>query len=395
MRVIVAGGGVAGAASAIAFRRIGAEVTVYEAHADPAGPVGSFVSLAANGLRGLAALDCLDRVRDAGFEVPRQRLWAGSGKLLGDLPRGRLSDDPMHSVTLWRGRLVGELREEAVRLGTRLVTGERLAGAETVPGGVRAAFESGHTAEADLLVGADGIWSASRRILDPAAPEPAYGGYFSISGVASGAGLVPGTVAPGTFNMVFARAGAFVSIPAPDGTVWWTAQVTAPERPAPGSITLDALADLYRHEEHPSAVLRAATETHRPTPHHVLEAVRVWRDDRTVLVGDAVHPVGAGQGASMAIEDAVVLAHAVAAEPAVEAALARYERDRCARTAKLVKMARTNRDAKTAGPVGRRVQSVVMPLALRVFYERSTAWLYDHDLAPLPQGPSGDGWRAA
>ncbi|XVQ08053.1 hypothetical protein ACQP1W_36585 [Spirillospora sp. CA-255316] len=79
----------------------------------------------------------------------------------------------------------------------------------------------------------------------------------------------------------------------------------------------------------------------------------------------------------------------------VDAALAAYERDRRARTAKLVKMAAANRDAKTAGPLARRVQSVVMPLALRVFYERSTAWLYDHHLAPLPRARPGDGRRAA
>ncbi|MFC5746789.1 FAD-dependent oxidoreductase [Actinomadura rugatobispora] len=385
MRVVVAGGGVAGAASAIAFRRIGAEVTVYESHADPAGPVGSFISLAANGLRGLEALGCLDRVRDAGFPVPRQRLWAGSGKLLGDLPRGRLSDDPTHSVTLWRGRLVEELRAEAVRLGAEIVTGERLTGADTEPsGGVRARFESGRTAEGDLLTGADGIWSATRRILAPSAPGPVYGGYYTVSGVASGVDAAPGTLEPGTFNMVFARAGTFISIAVPDGTVWWAAQVTAPEPPGPGTITPDSPARLYRDEEHPSAVLRAATETHRPAPHHVLESVRVWHGDRTVLVGDAAHPVGAGQGASMAVEDAVVLARAAATEPTVPTALAAYERDRRARTAKLVRMAAANRDAKTAGPVARRVQNIVMPLALRVFYERSTAWLYDHDLAPLP-----------
>src|SRR5262245_12481060 len=100
MRIVVVGGGVAGAASAIALRRIGAEVTVYEAHADPAGEIGSFLSLASNGLRGLGALGCLEQVRRLGVAVPRQRIWSGSGRLLGDVPRGRSSGDTMHSVTL-------------------------------------------------------------------------------------------------------------------------------------------------------------------------------------------------------------------------------------------------------------------------------------------------------
>ena len=100
MRVVVAGGGVAGTACAVALAATGAEVTLYEAQADPAGPVGSFLSLAANGLRGLDVLGALDGVRAAGFAVPRQRMWAGNGKLLGDVARARTAQDPMISVTL-------------------------------------------------------------------------------------------------------------------------------------------------------------------------------------------------------------------------------------------------------------------------------------------------------
>ncbi|MFD7731003.1 FAD-dependent oxidoreductase, partial [Kitasatospora phosalacinea] len=106
MKAVVIGAGVAGAASAIALRRIGAEVTVYEAYPDPAGKVGAFLSLAVNGLRALDALGCLDAVRAAGFEVDRQRMWSGRGKLLGDVPRGRPADDPLRSVTLMRADLV-------------------------------------------------------------------------------------------------------------------------------------------------------------------------------------------------------------------------------------------------------------------------------------------------
>ena len=85
MRAVVIGGGVAGSASAIALARIGVDVTVYEAYEDPSGPVGSYVSLAVNGLRALDALGCLAQIQLAGFPVARQRMWSGSGKLLGDV----------------------------------------------------------------------------------------------------------------------------------------------------------------------------------------------------------------------------------------------------------------------------------------------------------------------
>ena len=126
MRVTVIGGGVAGRAATVALRRIGAEVTLYEAYLDPAGPVGSYVSLAVNGLRALDALGCLAQVQAAGFRVGRHRMWSGRGKLLGDVARGRLPEDPMRSVTVMRADLVGALRAAALETGARIVTGQRL-----------------------------------------------------------------------------------------------------------------------------------------------------------------------------------------------------------------------------------------------------------------------------
>ncbi|MDF2707005.1 MAG: 3-hydroxybenzoate 6-hydroxylase 1 [Nonomuraea muscovyensis] len=382
MKVIVAGGGVAGAATAIALRRVGAEVTVHEAYEDPAGPVGSFLSVAVNGLRALEPLGCLEKVRRAGFAVPRQRMWSGSGRLLGDVPRGRSSGDTLYSVTLMRADLVRVLREQALRSGARVVTGTRVTGAtpDTGAGGVRVRFQDGGAVTADLLVGADGLWSATRRVLDPAAPVPRYAGLYHVSGVAEGLDLEPGA-----FNMVFARGGAFLYLPAPDGAVWWSAQVADPAPPDLADVRLEGLAEVYRHERLPREIMAASTGLHRPTLGHVLDAVRVWHDDRTVLVGDAAHPVGAGQGASMALEDAVVLARELERAASVPAALAAYERARRLRVARMVKAALANRDAKTAGPLGRWTRDLVMPVFFRHFFGRATAWLYTHDLDWRPR----------
>ncbi|MER5867560.1 FAD-dependent oxidoreductase [Kitasatospora sp. NPDC002040] len=378
MRITVIGGGVAGAATALALRRTGAEVTVHEAYQDPAGAVGSFISLAANGLRGLAALGCLPEVQRRGFAVAEQRMWSATGRLLGAMPRGRLAGDTLRSVTLMRGQLVEALRTEAERAGATLRTGQRLTGLTEHADGVRAEFADGSTTEADLLVGADGLWSATRTLLDPAAPGPAYAGLYSVSGRAEG---VPGD--PSVFNLTFGRSGAFVHLPAPDGSTWWSAQVAAPEPPdlaaVPQADWPDRLAGLYRHEQLPLALLRATTEVHRPTLMHTLPAVPTWHSRRVVLVGDAAHPVGAGQGASMALEDAVVLAQVLQRG----GPLAEYDRLRRDRIGRMLKAAAANRDAKTAGPLARRVNDVVLPLFFRHFHDRSTAWLYTHELGVL------------
>jgi salicylate hydroxylase len=368
MNVVVVGGGVAGAASAIALRRVGAEVTVYEAYRDPAGPVGSFLSLAANGLRGLDVLGCLAAVQRAGFPVARQRMWAGNGKRLGDVARGRRADDPLQSVTLMRADLVAALRDEATRSGAVIRTGERpiSAGDDRLAG-------------ADLVVGADGIWSATRRALDPAAPEPRYAGIYHVSGTAEGLELETGA-----FNMIFARRGAFIYLPAPDGTVWWSAQVAAAEPPDLATVEVGDLMRIFGSEERAVAILRASAVTHAATLSHVLDEVRHTHDDRIVLIGDAAHPVGAGQGASMAIEDAVILAREVHRADGIPQALAGYQELRGARLGKMARTATTNRDAKTAGPVAARLRNLFMPLFFNRFYEKATGWLYDYDLGALP-----------
>ena len=441
MRVLVAGGGVAGAACAVALARIGAQVTVAEAYEDaaggggqkpagsggagvagprrgkvggPGGPggaevagpgvevagldgaevagldgaevggpggeevgraPGSFVSLAANGLRGLEVLGCLDAVRAAGFAVPRQRMWAGNGKLLGDVPRGRTGADPMISVALMRADLVSALRAEATRAGARIVTGQPVTAA-----GLAAARADG----VDLVVGADGIWSATRPWLDPDAPVPAYAGQYSVSGVSRRLGLEPGS-----WNLIYGRPGAFIYLPAPDGSVWWSAQVSAPEPPGPDDGRLDRLTGLYAGEDRAASILRAADSLHGLTRHHVLAPVPRWHDDRTVLVGDAAHPVGAGQGASMAIEDAIVLAQQLRAAGSVAAGLAGYDERRRARVAKMARTAAANRDAKVAGPVAARMRNLIMPIMVPRFFEKSTAWLYAYDPGTLTGAGAG------
>jgi salicylate hydroxylase len=373
MRAVVIGGGVAGSASAIALARIGADVTVYEAYEDPAGPVGSYVSLAVNGLRALDALGCLPPVQAAGFPVARQRMWSGRGKLLGDVARGRRPEDPLLSVTIMRADLVTRLRAAALDAGARIVAGQRLDG----PADER-------TADADLIVGADGIWSASRRALDPAAPEPTYAGLYSVSGTS---GAVPAGLPGDGFNWIFAKHGVFIYLPAPDGTVWWTAQVSASRPPAdPAAIGLPELTALFGGEAQAAALLRAATSVRTANLGHVLKPVTRRHDGRIVLIGDAAHPVGAGQGASIALEDAVVLARhlAAAGTDTIPAALAAFDFERQPRAGKLAGMETRNRDAKAAGPLAARMREVIMPHVFNRFYENATGWLYDFDPGALP-----------
>jgi salicylate hydroxylase len=320
--------------------------------------------------------------------VPRQRMWSAGGRLLGDVPRGRRGSDTLHSVTLMRGRLVATLRSAASAAGARILTGERLVGVTETAEGVVARFASEREESADLLVAADGIWSTARGLLDPQAPRPEYAGLYAVSGVSRLDG-----VAAGTFNLTFARNGAFIHLAAGPDEVWWSAQIADPIEPARDGVSdaewLRRTADAYRAETMPSEIIAATSGLHPTVAFHTVDAVPTWHSDRIVLIGDAAHPVGAGQGASMAIEDALALATALRDEPTVAAALRAYDAARRPRIGKLLGAAEDNRGTKKAGPLRRKAQALLMRLFIPLFYEKATAWLYAYqpgDLRTPTQG---------
>jgi len=162
--------------------------------------------------------------------------------------------------------------------------------------------------------------------------------------------------------------------------------VAGPEPADLSAVGPEALGGLFHSEATIARILAATQVRHGATLHHVLAPVRRRHDDRIVLIGDAAHPVGAGQGASMAIEDAIALAQQLRAGASVPAALAGFDQVRRARVGKMAKSAAANRDAKTAGPVAARLREMIMPVVFSRVYERATGWLYDYDPGTLPSG---------
>jgi 2-polyprenyl-6-methoxyphenol hydroxylase-like FAD-dependent oxidoreductase len=111
-----------------------------------------------------------------------------------------------------------------------------------------------------------------------------------------------------------------------------------------------------------------------------MSTVPVWSRDRMVLIGDAAHATSpsSGQGASLAAESAILLARCLRDLP-YHQAFAAYEQLRRERVEKIIKMAaRTNRD-KAAGPVGRVVRDLVLPVAMRLLARpERMAWQVDY-----------------
>lgn len=384
----VIGGGIAGTATAIALRQIGWAPVIYESGAPGDEWRGAFLTLAVNGVNALRSLG-LDpaAVLARGFATPRLELCGAAGRPLADLPLGGPLPDGTVTTTIRRADLYAALREAAEERGVEIRYGHRLTAATTGPDGVTATFDGPDPVTADLLVGADGLRSRTRRILDPNAPEPHHLGLLDAGGFTDGPidpRLAP---PPGVMRMAFGRRAFFGWATAPDGSVWWFANPPR-DRPAePGEFTPESwrafLLDLAGGE--PAAELIRATSTVLgPWSTRDLRRVPVWHGDRIVLTGDAAHAVSpsSGQGAAMALEDAVVLGRCLGGHATIPAALADYTAIRRPRVEKVVAYGRRNNNGKLAGPVGARIRDALMPAFLRFLHRKGDpqAWIIEHRL---------------
>jgi 2-polyprenyl-6-methoxyphenol hydroxylase-like FAD-dependent oxidoreductase len=330
-RVLVIGGGIAGTAAALALHKAGFETSVHEAHPDAAEDIGAFLTLASNGMRALAQVDASAAVTAIGFPLTALRVLDHTGAETAHAPMGEVSDPLLRFRCLRRGDLNTALQAEARRRGIPVRHGARLASVEEDPGGVTAHFADGTTATGDLLIGADGLNSAVRRSIAPEA-RPFYAGQYVFYGYTRAASP-PGPDA--CITMVRGSGAAFGYAVSPDGETYWFARVTADplaaeesERGTPADWR-ELLLPLLRKDTTPAADLVAATDDDLMVTNATeIPTGTPWRSGRTLLIGDAAHAASpaTGQGASMALEDAVVLAKSLRDAPDTDAALALYER---------------------------------------------------------------------
>jgi 6-hydroxynicotinate 3-monooxygenase len=345
-RIAVIGAGLGGLTAAAYLQRAGFAVTVYE-QTDSFARIGAGIILGANAVRPLARLGLGPGLAAAGIKPDTflSRSW-DTGETLYELALNEASEARFGGpfINIHRADL-HDLLQVPLRPGT-IVFGHRLAGLEDTASAIRLRFENGAAAEADLVIGADGIRSRVRDIMLGAEP-PRFTGRVAQRAIFPASRISGPPIRDCTkwwgldrhilaYFMTGRRDEVYLmgSVPAAS---WDSAESSLP-------CDRDAFIAAFAHF-HPD--LRRAVEASGEVslwPIYDRERNDNWSDGRVVLLGDSCHPVRPymAAGGSMAIEDAVILSRCLESETEPASALRRYQEIRIPRVAEIQRISLEN-----------------------------------------------------
>jgi salicylate hydroxylase len=382
LRVAVVGGGIGGLFTAIALREAGLQASVYE-QAPALGEIGAGVFLTPNSVRQLQRVGLGPEVERYGARVGSEsRYFREDGTPIAPV---QVTDSSGWNATfgMHRADLVAML---ASRLPTEVVhTGHRCTGFRQDGSKTYVAFANGASAEADLVVAADGVHSELRHYVAPPS-RPVFSGSVSYRGLVSHE-QIPHWPSD-RWQMWLGKGKHFLVFPVRAGRLFNYVGFVPADKEMQESWSAPGDPDQLRAEfagwdERIGGLLREVRHTFRWALYD-REPLASWTHGRLTLLGDAAHPMlpHLGQGANQSIEDGMALATILARtdQHTVPAALLTYEKLRRERVTEVQRGARQN---------GLRYDSLYADLAVRdaeiAAHATFRRWLYDYDVVPAAQ----------
>lgn len=380
--ITVIGGGIGGLTCALALRQRGARVTVLE-QAQAITEVGAGIQVSPNGLRVIEALGLGDALTGRSVQAQAVSLRNGStGAEVAQLDLTRLPPDQRYFF-VHRADLVDLLSAAARDQGVAV---RLLQQVDTViPGDrPRIVLATGDSRETDLAIGADGIHSAVRPVLN-AAQKPFFTGQVAwrciVPNVTGHPAHARVHMGPGRHMVTYPlRDGSVLNVVAVEERGEWAAESWSQKDDADNLRKAFAGFDAEVHQILSQAEAPGVWGLFR---HPV--AAR-WHGKGMALLGDAAHPTlpFLAQGANMAMEDAWVLADALDTAPDMSTGLAAYQQRRKARVTRVIDAASKNARNYhlSPGPI-RFAAHTALGLLSRVSPGQMLArfdWLYGHDV---------------
>ncbi len=323
--ILIIGGGIGGLCAAIALGRVGHRVVVIER--DPEWSVyGVGIIQQANVVRAMEQLGMLDTFLAAASGFDAVEIFVPDGTCVARVPSPRLVEGRPANVGIGRKALQRVLAQGARDAGAEIRLGVTVSSFEEGADALHVTFSDGTADDFSFAVGADGVYSQTRAMILPKAGVPEFTGQavwrynFARPEGLDALQVYNGPMGVGLVPMDADTMYLFATTPEPDN----------PRYPVHG-IAAAMRAKLAQCAPQIRALVEQITDdegvVYRP-----LEGLLVsgpWHKGRIVLLGDAVHAATPhlGQGAGMAIEDAIVLAEEVGRHDDLDAAFTAY-RDR-------------------------------------------------------------------
>ncbi|MFE7722543.1 FAD-dependent monooxygenase [Nocardia rhizosphaerihabitans] len=361
LSVLVVGAGVAGIAAATALDRRGVSVDIVERRAQS--PAGAGLFLPGNAVQALTELG-LGAVLDAdAAPIRTQRLLDHRGRKLADIDMADLWQGVGQPVGMTHDRLRSGLLDN---LGLTIQTGVTVRALTESESGVEVSFSDGSSGHYDVVVGADGVHSELRRIVNPDAGVRYAGQVCWRFVTANTAGIDSWTVWLG-------RGTTFLAVPVGKDRLYCYADLSTPNPAAAKA----HLAQHFSHFDHQVRDLLAAPEVTEAYTSAIEEVTDpTWRAGRVILIGDAAHASSPNmaQGVAMSVEDALVLAESLCGSGEIEQRLEQYRQRRLPRTRWVQARARRRDSTRGMAPA---IRNTVLRVAASRIYARDYGLLRD------------------
>ena len=405
--ILIIGGGVAGPVLALFLKQAGFCAHIFEASAGPS-ETGGGLGLAPNGMNVLAAAGVIDQVRNVSVTCHEWAFENQYGKLLACNSAGDPALYGQAGIMITRTALHWVLVHRAIQQGISVDYNKRLISVEDQPGRpIVAHFADGTAVEGDLIIGADGIRSQVRQAVMPNAPKPVYSGLSAPGGISP---CIDSYVTPRSnqrVHFIFGKDGFFgyFNVVTPDGprTMWWsTASAPLEDREKAATTTpterQNRLLALHANWAHPIPQLIQSAEEILNVAIHDVPSLPSWSVGRTLLIGDAAHAVAphSGQGASMALEDAMYLSKLLRESNGtpIEKVFTAFEQHRRPRTDKVIALGRRNGQHKQRmSPIEFWTKQQMIRIFVPLTRQKKQDWLLSYKvdwpaLPPVPPAPS-------